>query len=117
MIFAFVLLFNIIVHLDYTVLHAKAIKCKGIATYKLVFEADWTSHTHTDFPRIPHFSSIVGCSHNASYVMWRPGMKATKGVKDVAEEGKNEVFQLKSGIFSQYHFVCILCNLWEKFAS
>lgn len=87
--FAFVLFLNIFVHLDFNVLHAEAIQCKGKAQYTLVFKAEWTSHTHTDFPRIPHFSSVVGCSHNASYRMWRAGMKASEGVKDVAEEGKN----------------------------
>ena len=71
---------------------SEAISCPGSAKYKLTFKAEWTKLTHPeDFPsgKSPHFSSLAGCSHNANYVMWKPGINATEGVKDVAEEGKS----------------------------
>ena len=70
---------------------SEAILCKGSAKYKLIFKGEWTRTSHPeDFParNSPHFSRVVGCSHNSSYVMWKPGMNATLGVKDVAERGK-----------------------------
>ena len=74
-----------------TLSHSRAIPCPGSAKYTLTFQAEWTAKTHPeDFPSgyKPHFSSLVGCSHNAEYVMWKPGQNVTKGVKDVAEEGR-----------------------------
>ena len=66
---------------------AKAISCNGEARYTLTFQGKWTSARHPNFPPGPHFSAVVGCSHKASYVMWKAGIKATRGVKDVAEFG------------------------------
>ena len=84
------LLYYSVVFCASVVLSAKeAVKCQGTARYTLTFQAEWTRDTHPDFPsnRNPHFSPLVGCSHNASYVMWKPKMLATTGVKDVAETG------------------------------
>ena len=67
-----------------------AISCNGSAKYTLTFQAEWTSARHADFPSNPHFSAVVGCSHKADYVMWRPGEKASTGVKNVAELGKKQ---------------------------
>ncbi|XP_046863935.1 uncharacterized protein PB18E9.04c-like isoform X2 [Xenia sp. Carnegie-2017] len=66
---------------------AKAISCNGEARYTLTFQGEWTSARHPDFPPFPHFSAVVGCSHKTSYVMWKAGIKATRGVKNVAELG------------------------------
>ena len=66
---------------------AKAISCNGEARYTLTFQGEWTSSRHPNFPPGPHFSAVVGCSHKPSYVMWKAGIKATRGVKDVAELG------------------------------
>ena len=70
-----------------TLYFAKAISCNGVARYTLTFQGEWTRARHPDFPSNPHFSAVVGCSHKASYVMWKAGIKATTGVKDVAELG------------------------------
>ena len=70
---------------------SKAISCPGSAIYKLTFQAEWTAQTHpVDFPfrNNPHFSSLAGCTHNIQYLMWKPSIYATQGVKDVAERGK-----------------------------
>jgi len=85
MVLGFVLWYSIVV--AYFVSSSQAIDCQGTARYTLIFRAEWTSETHLDFPSGPHFSSLVGCSHKADYVMWKPGIKATTGVKNVAEFG------------------------------
>ena len=73
---------------------SQAIQCRGSAKYKLTFKGQWTKADHPQgFPegRGPHFSAVVGCSHNTAYIMWRPGELATKGVKDVAELGRSHI--------------------------
>ena len=73
---------------------SQAIQCRGSAKYKLTFKGEWTKADHPQgFPerRGPHFSAVVGCSHNTAYIMWRPGELATKGVKDVAELGRSHI--------------------------
>ena len=80
-----------IVYLSTVISLSQAISCSGSAKYTLTFQAEWTKETHPeDFPSRdnPHFSSLVGCSHNTGYLMWKPGINATQGVKDVAELGK-----------------------------
>jgi hypothetical protein len=65
----------------------EAKSCVGSAKYTLTFKGEWTRQRHASFPPGPHFSAVVGCSHKAEYVMWKPGEKATTGVKNVAELG------------------------------
>ena len=80
-----------IVYLSTIISLSEAISCSGPAKYTLTFLAEWTEETHPeDFPsgNNPHFSSLTGCSHNKGYLMWKPGINATEGVKDVAELGK-----------------------------
>ena len=38
--------------------------------------------------KIGHFSPLVGASHRSDYSLWMSGMKASQGVKNVAEMGK-----------------------------
>ncbi|KAJ7379771.1 hypothetical protein OS493_012517 [Desmophyllum pertusum] len=42
---------------------------------------------------MPHYSEIVGATHNASYVMWRAGEKASPGVESVAETGQTTTLE------------------------
>ena len=64
-------------------------KCPGVAEYELSFYSKWSNDTHPNaFPDMGKFSNWVGASHNMYYTMWGPGMKASPGVKDVAETGK-----------------------------
>ena len=63
-------------------------KCQGVANYWLSFYGMWSNDTHPNaFPSDGHFSSILGISHEGDYSMWGPGMNATPGVKEVAENG------------------------------
>ena len=58
-------------------------------SYKITFEANFTKTAHPGdkFPSDPHFSPLVGASHNAEYSMYQMGSMATRGVKNVAETG------------------------------
>jgi hypothetical protein len=58
------------------------------ARYELTFEATWSSATHpTEFPSNPHFSGLIGASHNEDVSLWRVGENATSGIKEMAERG------------------------------
>ena len=58
------------------------------AMYRVTFEATWASTTHpVDFPSNPHFSRLVGGTHNGSTRFWADGALASAGIKDMSEEG------------------------------
>lgn len=65
--------------------HVKSVPCRGTASYKLQFQAEWKNTTSR--PAGARFSGLIGCSHNKCYRMWKPGEKASLGVKNVAEKG------------------------------
>ena len=73
-----------------TPVHSSVDQCPGVARYSLSFYGTWSNLTHPNaFPVQGHFSPLIGCSHEDSYTMWDAGMKATPGVKDVAEIGES----------------------------
>lgn len=58
------------------------------ATYELVFEATWSAATHpVDFPPNPHFSGLIGGTHNQLVEFWAPGALASAGIEAMAETG------------------------------
>jgi len=58
------------------------------ATYQLVFEATWSAATHpVDFPPNPHFSGLIGGTHNDQVGFWLPGALASAGIEAMAELG------------------------------
>lgn len=58
------------------------------ARYRVTFQAAWSGATHpVDFPSSPHFSPLVGGTHNADVAFWREGAVATDGIRDMAERG------------------------------
>lgn len=58
------------------------------ATYQLSFEADWSAETHPEsFPSNPHFSGLVGATHQSDGGLWSVGELATPGIKSMAETG------------------------------
>jgi len=58
------------------------------ARYLVTFDAEWSSSTHPqDFPPGPHFSPLVGVSHNDSVSFWELGGLATNGIEVMAETG------------------------------
>lgn len=65
------------------------------ATFELTFDAAWSAATHpTDFPSgNPHFSGLIGASHNANVALWEPGGMATPGIRSMAETGSKSILR------------------------
>lgn len=61
----------------------------GPVLYRVTFEATWSAGTHANFPAGAHFSAIIGASHRADGLLFRPGQRASTGIKDMAERGNN----------------------------
>ena len=58
------------------------------ARYRVRFNATWSARTHpNDFPSAPHFSGLIGGTHNEEVNFWGPGQNATPGIKSMAETG------------------------------
>jgi hypothetical protein len=56
--------------------------------YEVVFKATWSEETHPDdFPPNPHFSGLIGASHNSDVHFWREGEDSSPGIKNMAETG------------------------------
>ncbi len=75
---------------------------QGTATYELTFTSTWTSGTHpTNYPSNPHFSGMIGGTHNSSVSFWNTGQTASDGIKNMAEFGskgtlRSEINQAKA---------------------
>ena len=58
------------------------------ARYRVTFEATWSPTTHPqDPPPSPHFSGLIGGTHNDQVTFWREGAIATDGIKRMSELG------------------------------
>jgi|GEM_PF-1649382 len=58
------------------------------AQYQLTFTATWSQATHPqDFPSSPHFSGLIGGTHNEEVRFWEVGALASQGIEDMAELG------------------------------
>ena len=65
-----------------------------VAQCNLQFDASWSEENHpTDFPPNPHFSGLIGGTHNDQVVFWAPGGLASPGIQQVAETGAKTLFQ------------------------
>ncbi len=52
------------------------------------FAATWSAATHPEeFPPNPHFSGLIGGSHNDQVSFWEPGGFASLGTQRMAEQG------------------------------
>ena len=61
---------------------------RDVVTYEVTFEAIWSETTHPDdFPPNPHFSGLIGASHNDKVKFWEEGKLASPGIKNMAETG------------------------------
>lgn len=68
------------------------------ATYKVTFNATWSEETHPDdFPPNPHFSGLIGASHNDEVSFWKVGEQATDGIKNMAETGSKNPLTIEIG--------------------
>ncbi|MGD8306203.1 MAG: spondin domain-containing protein [Ignavibacteria bacterium] len=64
------------------------------ARYRLTFNATWSAQTHpNDFPSNPHFSGLIGITHNGNVSLFNAGQIATDGIKNMAELGSKDPLQ------------------------
>ncbi len=62
------------------------------AQYRVTFEADWSASTHPEnFPSDPHFSGLIGATHNNEAHLWQMGEIATPGIALMAETGSKSI--------------------------
>ena len=60
----------------------------GEARYRVTFKATWSAGTHpTNFPAGPHFSGLVGATHDGSAGIWERGELASDAIELMAETG------------------------------
>jgi hypothetical protein len=65
------------------------------AQYSVTFTRHWTEKTHPfEYPEAglltgPHFSGLIGASHNGAYKIYKEGAKPTPGLEKLSEEGKH----------------------------
>lgn len=75
-----------------TAAHSQACTPAQTASYRVTYNAVWSSTTHpTSFPGNAHFSGLVGGTHNAAIHLWQEGELASTGIKRVAETGSKTV--------------------------
>lgn len=65
---------------------------QSIAIYEITFTSVWNASDHGALPNSPHWSDLVGTTHNNVVKFWELDQLATPGIKDVAEEGNNVNF-------------------------
>ena len=64
------------------------VAAQSTATYEVTFESSWSATTHPDgFPSNPHFSGLIGGTHDATATFWAEGETASTGIKNMAETG------------------------------
>ena len=67
----------------------------GTVEYTIVLKSRWTKAEHPfEYPEPgvvtgPHFSGIIGASHNANYSIFAEGSRPTPGLEKLSEEGKH----------------------------
>ena len=67
--------------------------------YEVTFNALWSEEIHPDdFPPNPHFSGLIGASHNDKVYFWRLGELASSGIKNMAETGSKSPLNEEIGI-------------------
>ena len=57
-------------------------------SYNVVFQSTWSAETHpTDFPTSPHFSGLIGGTHDSDVTFWAEAALASLGIRNMAETG------------------------------
>ncbi len=65
------------------------------AQYRVTFTRLWTEKMHPyEYPEAglltgPHFSGLIGATHNSSYQIYKEGASPTPGLERLSEEGKH----------------------------
>jgi len=67
---------------------------QGTVEYTVVFESSWSAGTHPlDFPSNPHFSGLIGGTHDSGIAFWELGELASEGMEKMAEQGSKTVLE------------------------
>lgn len=67
----------------------------GTVEYTVVLKSRWTAANHPfEYPAAgaltgPHFSGLIGATHNASYTLFAEGARPTPGLENLSEQGKH----------------------------
>jgi hypothetical protein len=85
-----------------------ALAADSTAQYSVTFTRLWTEKTHPfEYPEAglltgPHFSGLIGASHNGAYKIYKEGAKPTPGLEKLSEEGKHSPLdtEIKAAIAS-----------------
>jgi len=73
---------------------ANGVRAQESTLYELTFEATWSAVTHPlGFPNSPHFSGLIGATHNTSVSFWEDGSLASPGIKSMAETGSKSTLK------------------------
>jgi hypothetical protein len=65
----------------------------GEVTYQLTFNAKWNDIDFpTGFPSNPHFSPIIGATHNDQDNLWHSGDTTSAGIESMAETGNVSIY-------------------------
>ena len=76
----------------------RAGRCPASARYQVTFTSRWNANSHGNSPpypagRSPHFTSLVGSTHNSQVTFWQRGQLATPGIESIAELGSTSTFR------------------------
>lgn len=64
------------------------IVASATALYRVTFDSTWSAGTHPqEFPPNPHFSGLIGATHDDSVRFWEHGGMASAGIEAMAELG------------------------------
>jgi len=65
------------------------------ANYTVTLDATWSAETHpgAPFPNSPHFSPLIGGTHNSAVSFWALDELASQGFQEVAEWGNGSTFR------------------------
>jgi len=63
---------------------------EATAAYTVTFDGTWSDDTHEGLPPDPHFSGLIGATHTDEESFWLPGLLASPGIENMAEEGSKE---------------------------
>jgi len=73
-----------------------AAQSEPTAAYAVRFDSTWSRETHPyEFPLTPHFSGLIGGTHNDTVTFWRPGELASPGIENMAENGSKTPLNLE----------------------
>jgi hypothetical protein len=62
-----------------------------LVRYEVIFDSVWSSQTHPDdFPPNPHFSGLIGATHNDQIKFWEINQLASPGIRSMAETGSKD---------------------------